>query len=62
MNKLGLNPEVFDLSSMGNQTQMMYAMMLHTGFAGLPNIYFGKQHIGGYDDLFSYNSDRETLI
>ena len=27
---------------------------MHSGYAHYPNIYFGQQHIGGFDDLYSH--------
>lgn len=27
---------------------------MHSGYAYYPNIYFGQQHIGGFDDLHSH--------
>lgn len=27
------------------------ALSMHTGYSLFPNIYFGKEHIGGFDDL-----------
>ena len=30
------------------------ALMMDTGYQMFPNIYIGKEHIGGFDDLIFY--------
>ena len=45
--------------------ELTVALQLHTGYAELPNIYFGNEHVGGLDDLKSYlssNADIKRLI
>ena len=37
-----------------------YCLMMHTGYARFPNIYFGEEHIGGIDDLIAYLQDQQT--
>jgi glutaredoxin len=32
------------------------ALSMDTGYSLFPNIYFGKEHIGGYDDFIFYFS------
>ena len=40
-----------------SQNVISYALMMHTGYANFPNIYFGEEHVGGIDDLKAYLSD-----
>ena len=40
---------------------MNYAMTISTGYHGLPNVYVGTAHIGGYNDLKSYMHDSLTF-
>ena len=35
------------------------ALLMDTGYHLFPNIYIGKEHIGGFDDLKFYFSDSE---
>lgn len=35
------------------------ALMMDSGYQLFPNIYIGKEHIGGFDDLKFYFSDSE---
>ena len=37
------------------------AMHLHSGYSNFPNIYFGKRHIGGYDDLLNLSKCDQTF-
>lgn len=37
-----------------SKSVIITALALDTGYTSLPNIYFGKQHIGGVDDLKSH--------
>ena len=37
-----------------------YCLMMHTGYGTYPNIFFGEEHIGGYDDLKAYMLDPLT--
>ena len=39
---------------------MSYALLMHTGYANYPNIYFGEEHVGGIDDLKAYLSDPQV--
>lgn len=31
---------------------------MHTGYGSFPNIYFGEEHVGGFDDLKAYLQDK----
>ena len=45
----------------GQDSQFVnYCLLMHTGFGNFPNIFFGQEHIGGYDDLKAYMSDANT--
>lgn len=35
------------------------ALSMDTGYSLFPNIYFGKEHVGGYDDFTFYFSIQE---
>lgn len=46
-----------------NSTKL--ALMMDIGYLEFPIIYFGKEHIGGYDDLkfyFSMNDLKEKIL
>ena len=40
---------------------LQYALNVHTGYSGFPNIYLGKFHVGGYNDFITYFNSKETL-
>jgi len=42
------------------QNQVRLALTMHTGYAQFPNVYFGEEHVGGYDDLVSYFQSTKT--
>ena len=37
--------------NVGGNPQLMQELMQKTGRRTVPQIYFGEQHVGGYDDL-----------
>mmetsp|Transcript_8126 Transcript_8126/g.12496 ORF Transcript_8126/g.12496 Transcript_8126/m.12496 type:complete len:190 (+) Transcript_8126:28-597(+) len=44
----------------GMQTQVRLELTMHTGYGQFPNIYFGTEHVGGYDDLVGYFHSQKT--
>ena len=50
-----------NLSEMDDSTMIQGALALHTGYQGLPNVYIGEEHAGGYQDLLCYERDPEYL-
>ena len=48
LDRIGVDYEVVDMKRCE-----IGAMQLHSGYTSLPSIYFGNEHIGGYDDLMS---------
>jgi hypothetical protein len=40
---------------------MSYYLMMHTGYSSFPNIYFGEEHVGGFDDLKAYLQDPQCI-
>lgn len=43
-----------------DQPTMSYNLMMHTGYANFPNIYFGEEHVGGFDDLKAFLQDESV--
>ena len=48
LDRIGVDYEVVNMKKCD-----IGAMQQHSGSTNLPRIYFGNEHIGGYDDLMS---------
>lgn len=52
---------VVDLTSHVDKYAISCALSIDTGYMSLPNIYFGRSHVGGFDDFISLHSCKKTF-
>lgn len=52
-----------DISTMpqAKQDAVKMALSFDTGYAQFPNIYFGTEHLGGFDDLIGYMQNQNIF-
>ena len=54
-NNIDFEEQVITTDTAGPQQRLIKgALAMHSGYHHFPNIYFGREHIGGVDDLKSY--------
>jgi glutaredoxin len=61
LEKIGVTYNEVNIGNNSQKHFLQCAIHLHSGYTSFPNIYFGKEHVGGYDDLFFYTKDSENL-
>ena len=61
LKKMGVNYRVVDVEAHPHGEMIQAAMQVHSGYMSFPNVYFGRKHIGGYDDIYPYSQCPDSL-
>lgn len=61
LNTYNITYELIDLTTNKDKYAISCSLNIHTGYQSFPNVYFGQNHIGGYDDFITFESCKETF-
>eukprot|EP00011_Vannellida_sp_DIVA3-517-6-12_P012333 CAMPEP_0114615004 /NCGR_PEP_ID=MMETSP0168-20121206/5943_1 /TAXON_ID=95228 ORGANISM="Vannella sp., Strain DIVA3 517/6/12" /NCGR_SAMPLE_ID=MMETSP0168 /ASSEMBLY_ACC=CAM_ASM_000044 /LENGTH=165 /DNA_ID=CAMNT_0001826065 /DNA_START=36 /DNA_END=533 /DNA_ORIENTATION=+ len=61
LDKLGVKYTAVEMDVIPNGADVQRALLQSTGQRTVPNVFFGKKHIGGYDSLNKLNQEGQLL-